>query len=197
MAPIKEKRQVLHFAVAVENRQLDNGVPSTVRPRPEFGMSGTSLVNTTGVVGVDSYTNYNVEAAYMSGPFLVKGQMITRSNDAPTLGDPTYKASSVEGAWVLTGERQRYGLSGGTFGQVKPRRSGYGAIELAARYSTIDLTDALVAGGEEDNWTVGANWYLTRNMRVMVNYVNAETKPGANGVRENVNATMARFQIAY
>ena len=105
-------------------------------------------------------------------------------------------ASSLEAAWVLTGERQRYSVSSGTFGQIRPKGE-YGAFELAARYSTIDLNDGLVTGGEEENWTAGANWYINRNMRVMLNYVNAKTQPGSNGQNEEANALIARFQIAY
>jgi phosphate-selective porin OprO/OprP len=146
--------------------------------------------------GVDGFTNYNFEAAYMQGPFLLKGNYITRTNDAPTLGDPSYSASSIEAAWVVTGERQRYSISGGTFGQIRPK-GPYGAFEIAARYSTIDLNDGLVVGGVEDNWTLGGNWYINRNLRVMVNYVNAKTQPGGNGQNEEANALIARFQIAY
>ncbi len=196
LAPIKERRRALHFAAAIENRQIDDGLPSLVSTRPELGLSGVSLLSTSALPGVSSFTNYNFEAGYMQGPVVFKGQYITRSNDAPTLGDPTYNASSIEAAWVLTGERQRYGLSSGTFGQIRPRGK-YGAFEVAARYSTLDLNDGLVTGGEEQNWTVGANWYVTRNMRLMLNYVSAETKPGRNLQNETVDAVMARLQIAY
>ena len=43
-----------------------------------------------------------------------------------------------------------------------------------ARYNDIDLEDASVNGGELDNITVGVNWYLNTNARVMVNYFTAD-----------------------
>ena len=43
-----------------------------------------------------------------------------------------------------------------------------------ARYNDIDLEDASVNGGELDNITVGVNWYLNTNARVMVNYFMAD-----------------------
>ncbi len=198
-SPIKEKRQALHFAVAAERRDLDNNATSRIRANPEFGgLSGIVLLDTTSLANVDSYSNFNVEAGYMSGPFLFKAQRISRNNDAPTLGDPTYSGSNIEAAWVVTGERQRYSSTSGTFGGIKPRRSSrFGAFEVAARYSTLNLNDASVAGGEQNNWTVGANWYVNRNARLMLNYVKAETKPGANTLNENVDAVMGRLQINY
>jgi len=42
---------------------------------------------------------------------------------------------------------------------------------LAARYSTIDLNDGSVAGGEADAVTVGLNWYPTSTLRFTANYV--------------------------
>ncbi|NCP00855.1 MAG: hypothetical protein COW29_07625 [Rhodobacterales bacterium CG15_BIG_FIL_POST_REV_8_21_14_020_59_13] len=196
VAPIRERKEVLHFAVGLENRDLDPGSVSRVSARPEFGLDGTTLTRTGSLTGVDSYTNYNVEAAYMNGPFLVKGNYIVRDNSAPTLGDPNFNGGSVEAAWVITGERQRYGMTNGTFGAIRPR-GDLGAVEVAARYSFLDLNDALVTGGEEQNWSVGVNWYITRNVRVMGNYVHAKTTPGRNGLRESVDAVMTRFQIAF
>lgn len=195
-APIKEKRRVVHLAAAIENRQLNDQEVSKVSAAPEFGLSGVSLLKTGRQAEVTSYTNYNAEAAFMQGPFLLKGQYISRANDASAIGDPTYSGASVEAAWVVTGERQRYSVSGGTFGGIRPRGK-FGAVELVARYSTLDLNDGLVTGGEQTNWSGGVNWYITRNLRLMGNYVRADTNPGANGINEKIDAVMGRIQIAY
>ncbi|MDR6306728.1 phosphate-selective porin [Nitrobacter vulgaris] len=48
---------------------------------------------------------------------------------------------------------------------------GIGAWEIAARYSYMDLNDNLVFGGKQNNVTVGLNWYLNDNMRVMFNWI--------------------------
>lgn len=197
-APIEKRREALHFAAAVERRELDGGATSRVRAVPEFALTRQALVDTGNLAGIDSYTNLNLEAAYMNGPFVVKGQYITRRNDAPVLGDPEYKGYEVEGAWVITGERQRYSSSTGTFGEINPDKdSPLGAWEVAARYSNLDLSDGTVLGGEQENWTVGVNWYATQNVRVSANYVDAKAEPNRLGVSDNPSAVMGRLQIAF
>jgi phosphate-selective porin OprO/OprP len=44
-------------------------------------------------------------------------------------------------------------------------------VEVAVRYSTLDLDDATVSGGDAKDVTVGLNWYLRENLRLMFNYV--------------------------
>lgn len=197
-APIKERREVLHFAAAVERRELDTGATSRVRAGPEFALTRGSLTDTGALAGVEAYTNLNLEVAYMNGPVLLRAQQVTRSNDAPTLLDPEFKGVAVEGAWVLTGERQRYSVGGGTFGEIRPDRdNAFGAWEIAARYSTLDLLDGAVLGGEQSNMTVGVNWYATRNIRVSVNYVDAKAEPNRLGFADNPSSVMGRLQIAF
>jgi phosphate-selective porin OprO/OprP len=197
-APIKERREVLHFAAAVERRELDTGATSRVRAGPEFALTRGSLTDTGALAGVEAYTNVNLEVAYMNGPVLLRAQQVTRSNDAPTLLDPEFKGVAVEGAWVLTGERQRYSVGGGTFGEIRPDRdNAFGAWEIAARYSTLDLLDGAVLGGEQSNMTVGVNWYATRNIRVSVNYVDAKAEPNRLGFADNPSSVMGRLQIAF
>ena len=161
-------------------------------------MTRQAILDTGTLAGVASYTNINVEAGYMNGPFMVKAQQVTRDNDAPGLLDPKFTARAVEAAWVITGERQRYSVGAGTFGEVVPDKDNwFGAWEIAARYSTLDLTDGAVAGGEEKNLTVGVNWYVNRNVRVSANYVDAKAEPSRLGVTDNPSAVMGRLQIAF
>jgi phosphate-selective porin OprO/OprP len=74
---------------------------------------------------------------------------------------------------MLTGEHVPYKRSGGTIDRVKPFENfflvnrcgnggggGWGAWQLALRYSYLDLTDNDIQGGVEDNITLGLVWYL-------------------------------------
>jgi phosphate-selective porin OprO and OprP len=77
------------------------------------------------------------------------------------------------GSWLITGESRGYVFEEARFKNPKPKgivgKGGIGAWELLARYSSLDLSDEDIDGGEEDNVTVGINWYPTPNFRFMAN----------------------------
>ncbi|PHS24447.1 MAG: hypothetical protein COA85_08215 [Robiginitomaculum sp.] len=195
-APIHEKQKSIFVAGSIENRQLKPGARYRVRTKPEFGLLHTRLIGTRKSGQVKSYTNYIGETGFGFGPVMAKVQYISRSSNAPALGNPTFKGASIETALVLTGERQRFSLGTGTFGRIRPKRKS-GAVEIVGRLSTLDLEDGLVKGGKETNYTIGVNWYLNRNVRLMANYVHAQTRSGSNGLRESPEAVMSRLQIAF
>ena len=109
-------------------------------------------------------------------------------------GAPSYRGHGwyAFGSWVLTGESRGY--SGGNVGDVKPK-GPYGAVELALRYSELDLDDAPVAGGTESNWTFGANWYINRYLKLQGNYVHARSD--RRGLAVDPNIVEVRAQIAF
>ena len=81
-------------------------------------------------------------------------------------------------SWFITGEQEVQDLAR----RLRPREAkepllhqGWrlGAWELAARYSYLDLNDKGLRGGIENNTTVGVNWYLYSNLRLMLNWVHA------------------------
>jgi len=68
---------------------------------------------------------------------------------------------------------------------------------LAARYSTVDLSDSDIKGGEEQNFTAGLNWYLNPNTRLMFNYVYADLEKRADVKDDDINVFQARFQVDF
>ncbi len=88
----------------------------------------------------------------------------------------------VQASYFLTGESRNYKTSVGSFGRVTPNNSfdpasgHWGAFEVAGRYSWLDLQDEGNNGGEEQNVTLGLNWYLYSNLRLTANYVYADVK---------------------
>ena len=59
---------------------------------------------------------------------------------------------------------------------------GKGAWEASFRWSTLDLTDGLIDGGEMDIFSLGLNWWLSPIFNVNINYRYIDNvKDGLNG----------------
>ena len=78
------------------------------------------------------------------------------------------------------------------FADGKPLRQARTDVQVAARYSYLDLDDEDVAGGREDGMTLGLNWHLFSNARVSLNYVWGRVRG-----QGDVNGAQTRFQVDF
>jgi len=170
-APIHMDTRAVHLGGAAEYRKPDDDDDVRFRTRPESHVTSVRYANTGKIQEVDNTVKYGLEAAGVWGPFSVQGEYIyTDVNRHSGFEDVNFDGWYGFVSWFPTGESRNYKAKKGAFGRVKPRHR-YGAWELAARYSTIDLNDDPVTGGEEKNVTLGLNWYINPNVRAMANYV--------------------------
>jgi len=184
----EQGRHVLHLGVSGSHRDLDKDYDKAqveYKARPESNMA-PDLVSTGKINGVDEVTLTAAEAALVHGPFSLQGEYVRSSLDRAAGSGLSFSAWYLYASYFLTGENRAYSRSTGTFGRIKPRDNfrskdgGLGAWEVAARYSAIDLDDKDVRGGRLSDVTVGINWYLNPNTRVMANYVHADRKDVGN-----------------
>jgi len=146
----------------------------------------------TGPLDAERTTQLGLESALVYNSFSVQAEFLQKKYGLDTGGsDPTFGSWYVAGSYFLTGEHRPY--DGGAFGRVQPVENfragddgGPGAWQIAARYSTMDLTDSGIVGGEVDTVTLGVNWYLNPSVRIMANYVlanvdDAAGNPNADG----------------
>ena len=114
--------------------------------------------------------------AWVNGPFSVQGEYLhswVRERDGEVPGfDGVYASAS----WFLTGESRPYDKAEGMFGRVIPKRDfdwghgGWGAWEVAARYSLVNLDSANVHGGRLWMLMVGVNWHLHSHVKWRFDY---------------------------
>jgi len=143
-----------------------------------------------------SFEIANVEAAAAFGPFSVQAEYYDVTAEDITPG-PDFHAYGhyVQASVFLTGEHRMYDPEMKSFGGVEVRNpvftsdgltGGIGAIEVAARYDFTDLGDVnfLLLGpgtvpptviGWQKNLTLGLNWYLNDNHRLLFNWVRSDT----------------------
>lgn len=131
----------------------------------------------------------------------------------------THSAWHVTADWVLTGEPTG-------FGGIDPKRpfswgsSGWGAWQLVGRFSQFDVDDRTFpafanpafSATAADSWSVGVNWWLNRNVRVLTSFTHTSflgggaapniAAPGsliapATVTAQDENVLASRFQISF
>jgi len=162
--------------------------------------------------------NFMIESEYF------KYRIDRRITGALPFGNPDFSGWYIQGAWVLTGEPRPYNPAEARFDAPKmnynfnPSAGTYGTLELAARFSDLDLNyhdcgagkatpivataacfDA-VRGGEQKVSSVGLNWYLNPDVRLMLDYlhvdVNRYNAAGAQ-IGQKFNAIALRSQFNF
>ena len=198
-------RKLLHVGLGYSWQNAEsNSVTFKTKPdinlAPDFVDTGDSLTDIT-----ESYDLLGPELAIVYGPFSLQAEYsfvgvdLKRSVDS----DPDFSGFYVYGSYFITGENRGYKTANGTFSRVKPKSNfkwgeSLGAIELLARYSELDLSDEAVNAGRLDTMTLGVNWYLNPNTRVMLNYVKADPTLDSDGDDDGDADLLAmRFQIDF
>ena len=141
---------------------------------------------------------YNLEAGWRSGPYWFLAEYTDNHVDAPDVGNPRFKGYHISGTWSLSGEVRPYRKPSGAFSGLpvaqNVNQGGWGAWELGLRFSSVDLTDGDIDGGEMDVATAQVAWWATRNMLVSVNARRTWTdRFGFDGEMDAVTARVALF----
>lgn len=200
--PINENggRNLLHLGTAYTHRKPDDD-EFRFRQRPENHLLQRFV--DTGTFDADEIQQSSFEFAYVNGPFHVQAEHTDVQIDSEGADDPNFTGSYVKGSYFLTGEHRPY--KNGKFKRIVPNEpavgkdaTGNGAWEVAYRFSTIDLNDGPVMGGEMQNHTFGLNWYLSQNLRLMFNYVLSDVDDsGASNISGDADIFAARLQIDF
>ncbi|MFN7892138.1 MAG: porin [Pirellula sp.] len=110
--------------------------------------------------------------------------------DTSSTGNAFLNGAYSQVGWFLTGEHRPYDRKAGAIDRVMPFHSvskcggGWGAWEIACRWSYLDVTDRQIQGGTMQNMTAGLNWYVNPYCKCVFNYVHswADSRPTRNGV---------------
>jgi phosphate-selective porin OprO/OprP len=211
-APIQEKTKLLHFGASGRFYDPADGLVR-FRARPESHVTNSRLVDTGNLISpaptpanvsdVADVVTYGIDTAGIWGPVSVQGEYIhnfvQRSGAATFPGNPgvDFNGWYAFASLFLTGESRNY--SKGHFGRITPKSNvldgGWGAWEIAGRFSSIDLTDANVLGGQQRDTTFALNWYPTSHVRVMANYIMVNTDNDATGNIANVHQNVANNAV--
>ena len=200
-APIKTKTSALHLggwmdrsSGSVNAKDTYWGYRVELNVADAKPLRGDSVSSTT-----DGMTHWGLELAYLNGPFwaqaeYVNGTLEQNDGSKDVEGDGYY----VQAGYVIGGAK-RYNMKKGAWSAPKVKNpfpgKGTGVVEVAGRYSVVDFgVDPAQPShvGKQSNFTVGLNWYLNNNTRVMFNSIRVDLEDAgrkaefdANGNRTN------------
>jgi phosphate-selective porin OprO and OprP len=162
-----------------------------------------------GVAAGGTHRRLAPQAHYYVGPFGAFAEY-TRSTQivvAPgTSAHLTHQSWQVVASFFVTGEEALPGPVTPKR-QLDPRRLGFGALELVARFGELSIdrgafrsrvADPTVSARKATNWGAGVNWHLARNVKWMLDYDHTSFDGGAPlGDRASEMLILTRLQAAY
>ncbi len=168
---------------------LPSGIPFIVPPFVD-----------TGFIATDTTNLFSGELATTVGSFHAQSELVCAVVDRQGGSTVSFSGVSAQAAYILTGEHRPYNRKQGVLGRIVPNhpfgKNGYGAWELAGRWSYLDLNDADIAGGRLNDLTFGLNWYLNRFTKFQLNYIHAMLDSPVNG-ESDADIVVARAQLDF
>ena len=150
-------------------------IPGPVNGIPFFVDTGNFSANHQNLVGT--------ELLYVDGPLTVMSEFnynFVAQTNGPALGFPGMYAQA---GYFLTGEHRPFNRKLAQIDRIQVCNKvgydretgcwGWGAWEVAARYSYLNLNDENIQGGQLQDATLGINWYVNNYAKVQFNYVRA------------------------
>ena len=209
-------RGYAHWAISGTHADnTDRAIANEARFRTRAeGRSTNRWLNTGRIAGADHHELLGLEGVVNVGALQIVGeyQHLWLSRD-PGFEDTEFNGGYVYASYFLTGEHMPWDRKSGTLGRVIPhqnfwlvdrcdgcREAGWGAWQIAARYSFADFSSQDILGGEGEAFTIGLNWLWNPNARMQFNYINGDISnrdAGAGVESADYDIYGARFMIDF
>ncbi len=191
------------------------GSGNNILPRYRTPGQAQFFAYNTNVSADGLHRRLSPQGYFYRGPIGVLGEYITSEQEvrvtsgvnAGRRNHLVHDAYQLTASVVLTGEDASYR------GVAKPNQpftldgAGWGAFELVGRYGELDLDDdtfplfanAATSAASAKAWTVGLNWYLNSNLKLVTNYTQASFEGGAaaGADREDETSIFTRAQFSF
>lgn len=168
--PWADPGQVLHLGLSLGSESPD-GDSARFSSRVEASGIGRTRLDTGTLAGVDRIRRSGVEALWIHGPWTLQGEYLRSDLSRNSAADSGLDGWYAEAGWFVSGDHTSY--KDGAIDAPDIGEDGR-ALELAVRVSELNLDDGTVRGGDSRNFSLGANWYLSKHVRLTANYVHVD-----------------------
>jgi len=185
------KRNLLHVGIGMFSEDY-KGQTLRYKQNSESNILEEKYVSTK-IKLVNKRTVRNLDALYLNNKYYLEAGFMDTVVDAMK-DNYSFYSYFFEGSYFLIGRGKRFNAEESKFSKVKTTNGG--ALELGLRYSYINLNDKDEHGGEQTNYSLSLNWYITTEFKVMMNYIYALPKEtdDYDGV---INIYQMRFLFAF
>ena len=195
-APIHSKKHVLHFGYWYDYTDTDT-YDTTMEWNYRIGLNVSDEKPIDADIGEDlggitDMTHWGYEVAYLNNNFWAAGEWLWGEMERPTATGSRFNATTptcttleanmgyVEAGYTFGGTR-RYTIKKGGWKRPKVKnpinKGGSGVVEAGIRWDNSSL-NGLCSGyagqGAMRSTTLGLNWQLTNNNRILFNYIMAD-----------------------
>lgn len=159
------------------------------------------------VVANGEHLRLSPQGYFYYGPVGVLAEYVSSTQEVrrgDALARLRHHAWQATGSFVLGGNASYEGVKPEK--PLKLSEGSYGAVELAARYSVLNIdpdafpvfADPARSAREAKSWGLAANWYLNANVRISADYDHTHFAGGAaNGSRVSESVFLSRFQVSW
>lgn len=192
--PFNGEDGFVHIGMGASYRQLREGTGVLLSGTAESSLVSGFTPHSPLLSQDDLYRLWNAELALRWRSAVIISEYLQTDVN----GGPSWSGEYVEAGWALTGERRGYSVRYGTLGGITPDRplgeGGFGAVELAGRWSRTDLRSGGGDLGQIES--VGLNWYPVDRLRVSLDAA-SERLDLADGTARHGTLVQARLQISF
>jgi phosphate-selective porin OprO/OprP len=140
----------------------------TIKSRPESNPT-PQLIN-TGQFLADRSSTLGGEIFYRNNRFMIGSEIMEHNFYSNQSENHQFVGGNFLISYFFTGAQRPYNTVGNIFGFIPVKKSvfkgGLGEIEGVLNFSTFDLNNRSIQGGQFTRITPMVNWYLTKTLRV-------------------------------
>ena len=198
-----EEHEYDDLLAAIDNKEISDldVVGAAMDSRNSTNINRKKYVNSGDLIGVDHETAWTVELAGHWKGLRYEGAYIARTAHMnPIVNKAVYGKKGfdtftgdgwyVQASYMLFGGTQAYDSDGAKYTRTTAGKN-WGDLELAARFQTMDLNDAIfdadgkfqsgITGGKANMYELGLNYYPCKNVKIVLNYSFIDQDKYANG----------------